>query len=250
MIATVATLGCRNAHHGSVVTLDQAVVPAAKRPAPLTRATESPRTPSPPPLAAIPSTAFCPTSGRVAVLGERLMKVNAGGMRGVVGGDASRTAELAFTYRGPSSASSPLADGTLRRQIGLRLRAQDTCNAIYVMWQVAPTPRVAVSVKWNPGKSKHAECKDDGYINLRPTPGLPPPAPVVAGVRRTLRAELVGTTLRVFADSAVAWEGTLPAESTRFDGPAGLRSDNGEFDFEVRVPGGVSRASCAGVIRD
>src|SRR5438132_550825 len=81
-------------------------------------------------LAPIPTNAFCVTSGRVEPTGPRSQKVTAAGMRGVAAADASRKAEVAFTYRGPSRNDVPLANGEVRRQIGLKLRAQDTCNVV------------------------------------------------------------------------------------------------------------------------
>jgi hypothetical protein len=66
-----------------------------------------------------------------------------------------------------------------------------------------------------------------------------------------LRAEIDGNTLRVFADGAAAWEGSLPPVASEIVGPAGVRTDNGVFELEVRVPGGARpAANCAGVIRD
>ncbi|MEA2752645.1 MAG: hypothetical protein QOI41_6788, partial [Myxococcales bacterium] len=70
-----------------------------------------------------------------------------GGVRAVIAGDRSRAAELAFVYRGPSVSTAPLANGELRRQIGLKLRAQDTCNVVYVMWHVERSPGAFVSVR-------------------------------------------------------------------------------------------------------
>ncbi|MBS2012054.1 MAG: hypothetical protein JST00_04155 [Deltaproteobacteria bacterium] len=206
--------------------------------------------PAPPQILSIPTARFCPTSGKISPLGPFSMRVDMGGMRGVIAGDKSDTAELAFTYKGPSTTTTPLADGTVRRQIGLRLRAQDTCNAVYIMWHAAPTQKIAVSTKSNPGQSTHAQCLDRGYINLKPTLENVPPA-IEVGKPRTLRAEIVGTTLTVKADGAVAWEGTLPPEAFAFSGPVGIRSDNGTFDFEMRVPDGTKgQTGCAGVIRD
>jgi hypothetical protein len=37
------------------------------------------------------------------------------------------------------------------------------------------------------------------------------------------------------------WSGTLSKEAFGFDGPVGMRSDNGEFDFELRIPDGEAR---------
>ena len=169
---------------------------------------------------------------------RRGLEVDMGGMRGIVAGDKSSTAQLTFTYQGPSKTESPLANGEVRRQIGLKLRAVNTCNLVYVMWHVEPTPGVYVSVKSNPGKSTHAQCGANGYINLRPTGGTQPPQ-VTAGVKHVLRATLDGRTLRAYADEKLAWEGTLPDVADTLSGPAGVRSDNGKFDFEVALPGGA-----------
>ncbi len=141
-------------------------------------------------------------------------------MRGVVAGDRSTTAELAFDYPGPSHVEVPLADGELRRQIGIKLRAQDTCNVIYVMWHVAPTPGIFVQVKSNPGQSTHAECGDHGYVTVSSTSGTQPP-PIRVGEQHTLRADLAGNVLTVLADGALAWQGQLPAAASTFDGPVG-----------------------------
>lgn len=190
------------------------------------------------PLAPIPGEALCVTAGRVDLRGGTSIHVDVGGMRGVIAGDVTRTAELAFTYRGPSRTTAALANGEIRRQIGLKLRAKDTCNVVYIMWHVDPTPGVFVSVKHNEGQSTHAECGARGYDNLASTRTLAPP-PVHAGEPHTLRADLDGDTLRVRADGRVVWEQRLPAHAFSFDGPAGVRSDNGEFDFELRIPSGV-----------
>ena len=191
----------------------------------------------------LPST-FCATAGRVTSAGGEALKVATGGMRGVVASDSSRAVEVAFVFRGNSVDAAPLANGELRQQIGVKLRAQDTCNIVYVMWHVAPTPRLAVSVKNNPGKRTHAECLDQGYINLRPS--SPITLPVVAvGEPHTLRAEIDGDTLIVHADGVEVWRDTLPPQAFTFDGPAGIRTDNSEFDFQLRLPGGGnSLAQC------
>ena len=201
-------------------------------------------------LRPIRAASLCATSGLVEAVGPNTMKVSVAGMRGVVAGDASRIAEIAFTYRGSSRDIEPLANGEVRRQIGLKLRAENTCNVVYVMWHVEPTPGVFVSVKSNPGQARHAACGANGYINLRPRSSAQP-AVIRVGEAHTMRAEIEGTTLRVTADGVVAWEGPLPNEAFGFDGPAGVRSDNGEFELELRVPGGAEgRASCPAADRD
>jgi len=144
-------------------------------------------------------------------------------------------AELQFVYRGPARGAQPLASGELRRQIGLKLRARDTCNVVYVMWHIEPRAQLEVSVKSNPAQRTHAECRDHGYhfVRGRSVQGVPLITP---DVWHRLRAELHGRELRVWADGRVAWEGTLPDTALHFDGPVGLRSDNGRFELHFEAP--------------
>ena len=61
-----------------------------------------------------------------------------------------------------------------------------------------------------------------------------------------MRAELTGTQLRVLVDGAEVWLGAVPDGVLDIDGPAGVRSDNGAFDFDLRVPGGAGESAvCA-----
>lgn len=196
--------------------------------------------PSPAPLPPVSATKFCPTEGMVGKNGN-LMHVDVGAMRGFLSTDRSRTAEVEFTYRGASKDTQPLLSGEIRRQIGLKLKAQDTCNVVYAMWHVAPTPGLSVAVKSNPGKNTYAACKDQGYINATPSMTKDVP-PIVAGVPHTMRAELDGQKLKVIVDGTLVWAGSLPPEAAVIDGPPGVRSDNGTFDFQVRVPSGAAAA--------
>jgi hypothetical protein len=172
------------------------------------------------------------------------LEVDSAGMRAVVPGDSGVAAEVAFTYRGASHETTPLANGEVRRQIGLKLRARDTCNLVYVMWHVDPTPGVFVSIKHNPGQSTHEACGAGGYINL-PSSKVARELPrVEIGSKHTIRAELDGITLRVRADGVVVWENDLPPEAFTFDGPGGVRTDNGAFDFELRLPASRTKTGC------
>jgi hypothetical protein len=80
----------------------------------------------------------------------------------------ARAARLVFTFHGPTKQESKLASGDVARQIGLKLRAKNTCNLLYVMWKLDARERVAVSVKRNPGMSTHKECGAHGYVNVKP----------------------------------------------------------------------------------
>lgn len=211
-----------------------------------------PAAPIPRELAPVAREDVCVTAGRVAAARTRpsALEVDSGGMRAFVAGDAGDegvAAEVAFTYRGPSDETKPLANGEVRRQIGLKLRAKDTCNVVYVMWHVEPTPGVFVSIKHNPGLDAHEACGANGYVHLPGAKAARDLPRIEPGSKHTLRAELDGITLRVRADGNVVWEGDLPAEAFTFDGPSGVRSDNAAFDFELRLPVARTRATCASV---
>jgi hypothetical protein len=151
-------------------------------------------------------------------------------------GEAPRaSAEISFVYRGPGRSEAPLASGELRRQIGLKLGARDPCNVVYAMWHIEPSQGLEVSVKSNPGQSTHAECSDHGYTFVKPAWSRANLPPVEAGASHTLSATIAGDTLRVAADGQLAWTGALPPQAFAFDGPVGVRSDNGVFDVELRA---------------
>jgi len=184
-------------------------------------------------LRTVAASELCTSSGHLEAR-QSLVHVDSGCMRTVIAGDSSATAALEFTYRGPSPQTVPFASGEVRSQIGLKLRAKDTCNIVYVMWYAAPGKGVHVSVKNNPGQSTHAECVDRGYHAVAPEWSAPVPI-VQVNEKRVLRAAIEGQVITVHVDGALAWKGTLPAEAFTFDGPVGVRSDNGVFDFDLRV---------------
>jgi len=186
------------------------------------------------PLSGIARSQLCVTNGSVSTLPGGELEVDTPSSRAVVRMPSGQTAEVRFRYLGPSAQSKPLASGEMRRQIGLKLRAQDTCNLLYVMWHIEPDSGIAVSVKRNPGKRTHAECGAHGYVNLKPRVGTPMPRVLPGGAHR-LRAELQGTELSVFADGHLAWEGSVGGQVLEFDGPVGFRTDNARFAFSYFV---------------
>jgi hypothetical protein len=143
----------------------------------------------------------------------------------------SQKVTLHFTYLGPTKEISHLGSGEVRHQFGIKLKAQDTCNLVYVMWNF-DTQKIAVSVKLNPGQRTHEECLDHGYNNIKPRASAAPPALKVAQPH-SLSADLQGLDLTVKADGVLVWQGPLLPVVLNFKGPVGLRSDNAHvvFDF-------------------
>jgi hypothetical protein len=185
------------------------------------------------------------TSGSIVPLSSDRFAVRGAELRAQTTDPGAKAAELSFLYLGPTSQTVPLASGELRRQIGLKLRAQNTCNVLYVMWHIEPTSAIAVSVKSNPGQSTHAECHDHGYTThaechdhgyTKLAPAVTAPVrPVRVGEQRLLSAAIEGDTLRVHVDGGLVWEGRLPDAARALEGPAGIRTDNGEFEATLRV---------------
>jgi hypothetical protein len=180
----------------------------------------------------ITRTELCVTLGGVAALPDGRMSVTVPKMRAFVRPSTSPAAGVRFTYNGPSLESAPLGSGQLRRQFRLKLRAQDSCNLVYVMWRIAPRAQLVVSIKRNPGQHTHAQCGTNGYRNLRPQRMAAMPV-VRAGGSHSLRAEIQGRTLSVLVDGAEAWAGNLGPQVQSFDGPIGMRSDNVNVSFEM-----------------
>jgi hypothetical protein len=183
-------------------------------------------------LVRAPAAAWRVTRGNIEPLAGGRARVREPKMRAVVPWSDGDEAELRFSYGGPSDGAAPLASGEVRKQIGIKLRAADGCNLLYVMWRVDGKTPIVVSLKRNPGQSTHRECGARGYRNLIARAGTPP-APLTAGVERRLHAKLDGLVLRVWVDRVLAWEGDVGAEAAALRGPAGVRSDNGRFDVEL-----------------
>lgn len=155
--------------------------------------------------------------------------------RSVALGTNGESAAMTFTYRGPTAKTRELASGQVRKQLGLKLRAANGCNLVYVMWRTdeGKAPVIDVSVKSNPGARTHADCGAGGYEKVKGSKegrlGL---VPVLAvGETHTLRAAISGDDLRAWIDDKLVWQGTLPESARAMAGPAGIRSDNLAFDL-------------------
>jgi hypothetical protein len=174
---------------------------------------------------------LCVTNGVVSMQPGGRLAIDSPSSRAVVRIPAAQIAEIRFRFLGPTATAKPLASGELRRQIGLKLRAEDTCNLIYAMWHIEPDANIAVSVKRNAGMHTHEQCGAGGYVNVKARSRIDLP-PLRAGEPHTLRAELRGNDLTVAADRRVVWQGTLPGDTTVLDGPVGFRTDNARFELE------------------
>lgn len=171
---------------------------------------------------------FCVTEGELIPERQGALHCKAAKMRAVLGGTKGDRAKLRFQYLGPSAEMKRLGSGLERRQIGLKLKARDPCNLLYVMWRIVPESKVVVSFKSNPDAATSAECGNAGYTNLPPTQSATPPL-LEPGAEHELSAEIAGSMLHVRIDGSTVWEGALPEEVLALEGSAGVRSDNVEW---------------------
>ena len=177
---------------------------------------------------------LCVTEGAIEELpGERL-SVAVPKMRAYLNVSTPQIVEAHFTYLGPTENGARLGSGELRRQFGLKLRAQDACNLVYAMWRIEPESKLVVSVKRNPTQHSSAQCGNRGYQNIKPRHATPVPA-LRSGDAHTLRAQMNGAETKVFADNSLVWEGSVGPDALGFDGPVGIRSDNARLQIDLRV---------------
>jgi hypothetical protein len=171
---------------------------------------------------------LCVTTG-AAKIGAR---VNRNAMRAVAKGTDGDAAQIVFTYEGEAEDKKELASGDVRRQIGLKLRAENGCNLIYVMWRLDPKPMVVAQIKVNPGAKDHKACGSNGYKWVKASEQTAPPT-LVVGTKYTMRAEIESEELAVYIDDTPYWRGKLPDAVRDLQGPAGIRSDNLAYDLHA-----------------
>lgn len=186
---------------------------------------------------------LCTTLGDLLATPSGRLEVRASKMRAVAPLAGRDAAELRFKYLGPTEQTSALGSGEVRQQLGLKLRAEDGCNLLYVMWRLAPASSVVVQVKRNPGARTHRECGNRGYHRLRAERSAEVPA-VAVGSEHRLKASVSGSRLTVEADGTVAWEGTLDTDAAALQGPVGVRSDNVHAEIDLRAPTTGNRPAC------
>jgi len=178
---------------------------------------------------------LCVTEGMIDQLpASHRFIVDSPKMRAFVNAAPVQSIEARFTYLGATSHDIPLGSGTMRRQFGLKLRAQDACNLVYAMWRIEPESTLVVSIKENPGQHLSAECGNLGYRNVKPQHAvrLPKWRP---GDTHTLRTEMTRADMNIYIDDTLAWQGSLGPEVLKWDERAGIRSDNVRLQFELRT---------------
>ena len=94
--------------------------------------------PYPGELDRVPLDGLCVTNGVISTLSSGRLAIDSPSSRAVARNIGYQSAEIRFRYLGPSNETKPLASGELRRQIGLKLRAEDACNLLYAI--PAPSP--------------------------------------------------------------------------------------------------------------
>lgn len=177
---------------------------------------------------------LCVTEGALAERTGHGLSVTVPKMRAYLDARTAPSIEARFQYLGPTGDEERLGSGELRRQFGLKLRAQDACNLVYAMWRIEPESELVISVKTNPGEHSSAECGNRGYQNIKPRRSSPVPS-LHPGDAHSLRATLNGAEMQVFVDDRLVWQGSVGPEVLNFDGPVGIRSDNARLDLELRT---------------
>jgi hypothetical protein len=177
---------------------------------------------------------LCVSEGHVTPGRSGMLSVDDTKMRAIVPAPAAGI-EARFKYLGPTAETSPLGSGEVRRQFGLKLRAQDPCNLVYAVWRFEPKPEIVVQVKSNPGEHESSACGNNGYVTVRPDQVSPVEAPAVGAPHR-LSASVHGTALRVQVDGATAWRGDLGGEPVAASGEVGIRSDNARLALSLFAP--------------
>ena len=163
----------------------------------------------------------CVTEGAVDKVAGGHLSVNTPKMRAYINAWTSQSIEVRFTYLGPTRSQAALGSGEIRRQFGLKLRAQDPCNLVYAMWRIDPESKLVGSVKRNQNAHTSAECGNHGYENIKPrkaslVPRLRP------GESHALRAEMKKEELKIFIDNREVWDGNVGSHAAGLDGPVGI----------------------------
>jgi len=177
---------------------------------------------------------LCVTEGKVKKTASNRLSVDVPKMRAYVTQWTAQSIAIRFAYLGGTDQKSRLGSGETRLQFGLKLRAQDPCNLVYVMWRIEPQSKIVVSIKRNPDEHASAACGNHGYENIKPTKALSVPD-LKPGDSHTLRADMKNQELHVYIDDREVWQGILGGDAAALAGPVGIRSDNVHLEFDLKT---------------
>ncbi len=182
---------------------------------------------------------FDVTEGQVTPVGKATARTRSAAMRAVVrdNGRHALKARLRFKLLGDSDTIKPLGSGLVRQQIGLKLRASDPCNLLYVMWHSRPETSIEIQIKRNPGQTTSAQCGNRGYTEIASVPHAGPGKRAHMLEARTRATSTGALVVTVLTDGKLVKRTTIaPALAAGLSGPAGVRSDNGHYLFRLSVP--------------
>ena len=177
------------------------------------------------------------TSGKVRPLRSGLLEIDHNSVRAVQKGRWAQNGKIRFESRGQTAELKPFKSGIVKEQIGLKLRAMNGCNLVYVMWTLAPKEEITVRIKENPGKTESDDCENDGYTLLN-TYRVPKKKSARNGRTSRLQADFVSKGhkhhVRVYVDNVRVLQVRIPHSFVAtVNGPVGLRSDNGRFRLRL-----------------
>lgn len=171
------------------------------------------------------------TLGKISTSPSGILSISDPEVRAMVEGGKPQKIAMSFTYLGPTEKTEPLASGRIRRQLGLKMAQENSCNRISIMWHAYPATRIQIQTKENPGKETSSECGASGYSTvaniIKNVPALK------LGSSHKLETELIGRQLTVYIDDKKIWSGSVPAKTLKFNGQVGVRTDNVRMTFRV-----------------
>lgn len=163
--------------------------------------------------------------------------------RGTIELNQKDALQLCFKIKKNQQQVSLLASGRERRQVGIKLKAQDSCNTLYVMWHFFPRFEMVISEKINSSQHVHQQCGNKGYHVLKRLPlehltnSILPPLNELNDADRfyLLQARLDPHSqhLSVYLNYQLLWTGPVHQQWGHISAPVGLRTDNMQIDFAV-----------------
>jgi hypothetical protein len=110
------------------------------------------------------------------------------------------------------------------QSLGTRLTPVSKTNPCVTQGEIEELPGQRLSVTVPKMRAYvNAQCSNHGYQNIKPRRSSPAPS-LRSGDTHTLRAEMNGAEMEVFADNSLVWEGSVGEGALSFDGPVGMRS--------------------------